>query len=151
MTMPYNVIGLPARPENRAVSTHRPAHVPATAPTPGTLGAVIHRSERQRTEAATFQLYDGRSRNQLRSSDPEAVLLQDGKPTRQNRTVLLDGGGYDRRLPVWSDSMQTEQQYTGVRTPLPIDEFAEVLVRRDEDRLGLRGATKHFDVRDARI
>ena len=118
---------------------------------PGALGAVIHRSERQRTEAATFQLYDGRSRNQLRSSDPEAVLLQDGKPTRQNRTVLLDGGGYDRRLPVRSDSMQTEQQHTGVRTPLPIDEFAEVLVRRDEDRRGLRGATKHFDVRDARI
>ena len=47
--------------------------------------------------------------------------------------------------------MQTEQQYTGVRTPLPIDEFAEVLVRGHKDRAGFRSAPKHFDVRDAGI
>src|SRR2546423_727314 len=46
--------------------------------------------------------------------------------------MFLNRSGNHCCLPRWSQTPQTDQQNAGRRLPLPEDEFAEILVSRDQ-------------------
>jgi hypothetical protein len=85
------------------------------------------------------------------ATNSKVSRAQHSECANQFVTVFLNRSRDDRCLPDWGQTPPTDQQTTGRRLPLPEDEFAEILVSRDQHaRRKIRPSIKDDFIHDAR-